>query len=514
MQNKKGRTYKSLRNIKVGLIVQFINLFIVFFSRTIFIKVLGVEYLGISGLFTSVLTILSLGELGIGESITYALYKPLADNNKAKIKNYMNIFKKFYRGTAVIILALGVSLLPVLKDMISNESNVDKLHIIFLLFVFNSSISYLFSYKRILLVADQKSYKTTSISFVFNLLMNIFQVGVLLYSKNYILYLIIQIIFTLLQNIYISVIANKEYPYLNDHSFNSSKLNDLENKSLKTNIKALMIQKIGGVTSQGLDNIVISNFISVTAVGLLSNYTLLVNYISKFINIFFDGIIASVGNLNVEKVNEKKIEIFNNIYFGSSWLYSLISITLFIIMSDFIGLWLGEDYILSKPIAFFIVINFYFTGMRHCVNIFKNSMGLYWYDRYKPFLSAIVNLVFSIILSRYYGIIGVLCGTSISLITTNIWIEPLVLFKYGFKTSSKEYFIKYFKDFVILLLNGAILTIFFEIFKFSISFNGIVIKGLVSLIIINFIYFFKSRKKPEFIYYKKIFQSKFSFFQK
>lgn len=504
MQNNQGRIFNSIRNISTSLLVQVLNAIIVFISRTVFIKTLGIEYLGISGLFGSILTILSLGELGIGEAITFALYRPLMEKDNKKINILMGMFKRFYTRTSFIISTVGILLLPFLDNLIKTESEIQNLKLIYVLFIVNSSISYLFSYNKILLIADQKSYKTTTADFLSNFILNVLQIITLLAFNNYILYLVLQIIFTLIQNLTITYLAKKEYPFMSVSKNKKYTLDKDENDNLNKNMKSLMIQKLGSVTTQGIDNIIISNFIGISSTGLLSNYTLLVNYITKFINIFFNGISASVGNLVAEGNRNKMLELFYTIYFGTSWIYTIVSVILINLVPDFIFLWIGENYIMSTSTTYFVVLNFYFMGMRHSVNVFKNAMGLYWYDRYKPFISAIVNIIISVFLSQYLGVIGVLIGTSISLISVNLWIEPFVLFKYGFQKSPKIFFFKYIKDLLVMLVISASLNWVFIRIELEVSIFSLLLKGAVIFTIAVLIQLIRSINSTELQYYRRL----------
>ncbi|MEY8371350.1 hypothetical protein AAK938_07380 [Aerococcaceae bacterium 50-4] len=507
MSNDNGRIYNSFRNVSTSLLVQVFNLIIVFISRTVFIRTLGVEYLGISGLFTSILTILSLGELGIGEAITFALYKPIKNGETDKINILMNIFRKFYSMTSLIIFIGGIVTLPFLDEIIGSVHTVGNIRSIYLLFIINSSISYLFSYNKILLIADQKAYKTSIVDFACSLLLNLFQIIVLFIFRSYIFYLILQVTFTLLQNIVIFLMTKNEYSTIYRTNIASGSLEKEEKKSLERNIKSLMIQKIGSVTTQGIDNIIITNIISVSTTGLLSNYNLLLNYITKFVNVFFTGISASVGNLVAEGNSKKMLNLFYIIYFSTKVVYSIISIILINVIDDFIMVWIGNEFLLPKLTIYIIVLNFYFMGVRHSINVFKNGLGLYWYDRYKPLISAFINIIFSVILGNIMGITGVLVGTSISLITVNLWIEPYVLFKYGFKTSHVNFIKLFFTDSIKMIITSLIFNFIFSIIEINPNLITIFLKVIVITISMTAYYFFAYRKNKEFEYFNTIFKN-------
>ena len=279
------RTKNSIINLVVALIGQLTGIIISFFARLIFIRLLGSEYLGLNGLFTNILTILSLAELGIGSAIIFSLYKPLAQNNKSVIKSLMNLYKVTYRIIGITIIILGFIFLPFYKYLINDIPQIPYLDLIFLMFVLNTAVSYFFSYKKSLIICDQKRYITIIYKYFYYFLLNFIQIIILLLTKNYLLYLVIQIFFTIIENISLSHKANKLYPYLKEK--NIEPLNKDIKKEIKRNISAMMRHKLGGMVVNSTDNILISKFIGLTAVGIYSNYYLIINAFQLIFNKFF-----------------------------------------------------------------------------------------------------------------------------------------------------------------------------------------------------------------------------------
>ena len=497
------RTISSIKNLIVAFGGQFIGIIISFVARIVFLKILNAEYLGINGLFTNILTILCLAELGIGSAMNFSLYKPLAEQNKEKIKSLMYLYKKAYIIIGIIILVLGIAISPLLPYFINEMPDIpENIYFIYILFVINTGISYFFSYKRALIISDQKRYIATFYRYAFYFLLNVAQIICLLVTRNYILFLILQIIFTLLENIFVSIKANKMYPYLKEK--NIDRLLKEETKEIKKNVLALILHKVGGILGNCKDNIIISKFIGLTEVGIYSNYYLIISALNTIIGQFFSSIVASIGNLGATENKEKLKNIFDNVFFMNFWIYGFSSICLYILFNDFITLWLGEEYLLSIGVMLIIVIDFFIEGMRKTVLTFKDGLGLFWYDRYKPVFSLIVSLVASIILVQKIGLAGVFIGTIISTLTTAFWIEPYVLYKYGLKAKLREYFKQCIKYTIITIL-VALLTIFIVNTLFtSVNILTFIGKLLLCIGIPNLCFVLIFRKSEEFIYFKNL----------
>ena len=306
----RSRTQNSILNIVTGLGGYVINTILGFVCRIVFIRCLTAEYLGISGLFTNILTMLSLAELGIGNAIVFALYKPLAIKDESKIASLMRYYAKAYRIIGIVVAIFGLCMIPFLGLVIKDPPNIkENLYVIYLIYLFNTSSSYFFSYKSSLIMADQQNYIVTGLNYIITILQSIVQMIYLLLTKEYMGYLIIQTIGILSNNLIISYIANKKYPYIK--SKDVSPLKQDEKKSLTSNIKALTIWKLSGLLVNNTDNIIITYFNGLATVGLSSNYTLLSNTLNTLLNQIFNGIGASVGNYNAVESRDKKIELFN-----------------------------------------------------------------------------------------------------------------------------------------------------------------------------------------------------------
>lgn len=489
------RTNNSIRNILFGLVGQMIAIVLTFVGQRFFISILGTVYLGLNGLFTNVLSLLSLAELGIGTAIIYSLYKPLSNGDKIKISSLVNFYAKAFKIIAVITFIMGLILMPFLKYFAKGAQSIDNLYVYYFLFLLNNALTYLFSYKKSLIIADQKSYIVTIIRYSFFIPLSILQIVILYLTKNYLLYLMLLLVFNVIENIIISIWADKLYPFITEYK--KVRLNNEDKNILYRNIKALINHRLGAVIVNGTDNIIISFFMGVYYVGLYSNYLIIINALNMIINQIFSSITASVGNLNSEDSKEKSYQIYKAILFANFWLFGFCSISLIALLNPFISIWVGSKYMLDFSIVAIISINFYVNGIRRTTLVFRDSLGLFWHDRYKPIIEALINIVLSILLVKYLGVFGVLLGTFVSTIITSSWVEPYVLFKHGFKKKMKEYLYNAFYYTLVISVIGGITLILTQYISTMVQSNYLslfVLMGTLAIVpnLLIYIYFYKT----------------------
>ena len=493
-----NRTKSSIKNLIYAFSGQIIGILTSLVARFVFIKILTSEYLGLNGLFSNILSLLTLAELGVGTAMTYSLYKPLANNDKEKVKSLMNVYKISYRIIGIIIFILGLSLIPFLPKLINNMPDISNINIIYALFVINSSVSYFYSYKRSLIISDQKRYIATLYRYGFYCLLQVVQILVLLITHNYIIFLCAQIMITLLENILISKKADQMYPYLKEN--NIQKLDKETKISITKNVSSMTFHKIGGIVVNSTDNLIMSKYVGLLAVGIYSNYYLVIHALSIVLGQIFASITASVGNLAATEDKQKLYNVFKNVFFLDFWIYSFSAVCLITLFNDFITLWLGADYTFDFLIVLVIVIQFYFTGMRQATLTYRDALGMYWQDRYKPIFESVINIIVSIVLAKKMGVAGVFIGTIISTITTCFWIEPYVLYKYGLEQKVLKYFIKYGIYTVIGLIVAAITFAICNTIK-DITIINFIIKMIICLIVPNLIFYIIFKNTEEFKYY-------------
>lgn len=474
-----SRSKNSIKNFCVALIFQGIAFIVSFAARFVFIKMLSDEYLGLNGFFTNLLSILSLAELGVGEAITYSLYKPLADNDVKKCSSLMQLYCIIYRIIGIAIFLIGLLIIPLLPFLIKDMNGLNNVTLIYILFLFNTSLSYLMSYKRNLIIADQKRYIATIYRYSFFSILNIVQIFILIFTKNYILFLVAQILFTFLENFFLSIKADKMYSYLNKKA---DKLDNNSKKEIIKNTKAMLMHKIGGVVINSTDNLILTKFTGLVTVGLYSNYYLLINGINVILSQVFTSMMASVGNLCVTSDSEKQENVFKSMFFLNYWMYSFCSICFLFLVNPFISIWLGDLYLFNSSIVLVLFLNFYVTGMRKCVLTFREAMGLFEKDKWKAIIESVLNILFSIILVVKIGVLGVFLGTLISSLLVCFWVEPYVLYKYGFK---KNVF-NFFKTYLFYSILTVIQCIIFY-FLFNLIPTGLYVTFIIRLIVCLFV---------------------------
>ena len=495
--NTNSRLTNSIKNISFGLIAQIIQMVLGFVSRTIFIKYLAVEYLGVNGLFSNILSLLSLTELGITSAILYSLYKPLAEKDEKKLAALVNFCSKIYTNIALIIGVLGLILVPFLHQIVEKPPVQLKndLVLIYLLFLFNTVSSYFWQYKASLLHADQKSYEVSKNNILFFILQNTLQILSLVLFQNFIFYLIIQSVMQLSGNIMISRKVSVLYPFLKKYK---SETIDAETKSkIYSNVKSVGIWKISGLLVNSTDNIILNYFSGLAMVGLLSNYNLLIGLASGLIMQVFANIRGSIAHINVTESHEKKIATFNTVNFANFWVYGWASVGIIFLLNDFIQIWIGEKYVLSIWAVVALALNFYMFGMQNAVWTFKSTFGIFKEGRYIVFFTALINLVLSFALGSIYGLEGILFATATARLVTNCWYDPYLVYKIALQLNPTEYLKKYLFYIVIVAVSIAILF-GLNAFLPKTNFFIFIVKVLFCLIIPNIVVYLFCKNTAEY----------------
>lgn len=447
-----SRTQKTVRNIKFSILYKLSDVALAFVLRSVFIRELGATYLGISGLFSSILTVLSLMELGVGSAIAFSLYKPLAVQDRGKIAALMQLYKRTYTGIGILVCSLGAALTPFLKEIIALPENIDHLILIYWLSIANTSISYFLAYKRTLLNADQKAHVCTRIDMIFRFTRCAGLMAVLVFTHNYLIYLVFDVLNTLLCNMVISEKVNKLYPYL--ATARGVHLERDEKRSVIRYMSSTLFTKFGQTVITSTDSILISAFISTTMVGFYSNYQMIYANLDILIYLLFSNITASVGNYAVTNGGKQSYALFKKINLVNYMIVCLVSVCFLCLASPFVSLWIGEQYCLSELTVAVISINFFITGNQNCVSNFMSAMGeLHYRNRFRALIEGVVNLVSSIVLVKYtaLGITGVFLGTTLCFVAGRLWMDARVMYKYWFEISFAEYLKRYSLGFALFI---------------------------------------------------------------
>jgi rhamnogalacturonyl hydrolase YesR/O-antigen/teichoic acid export membrane protein len=503
-----GRIENAIRNIFFGTIGNLFTVVLGFVSRTIFIRTLGITYLGVNGLYSNILSVLSLAELGIGTAMNYSLYQPVANKDYNKIKSLMNLYKLVYRIIGVVIGVIGLLLIPMLKYMVKDPGDltVGDLTIYYLIFLFNTVSTYFITYKYSLANAEQKNYIQTNIQSITLFVTLMVQIIVLIMYHNFLIYLLVGSMVGIIQKVGVYFYFNKRYPYLLDK--NVDELSAKDKKEFKKNVIALLYHKIGDISINQTDNILISVFINITAVGFLSNYNLIIMTVMGFINIIFYSVISGLGNLVATESKERQYLLFRVYRFMAFWLYGLAILFLAFLLTPFITFWLGKDMVVSKVVIAFIMIDYYMKAHRTVLNNFKAAAGIFDADKYITILQGAANLVISILLVKLIGLKGIFLGTIISGLIANI-AKPYIIYKIKFQKTV----IHYFKEsFLYINIIGMAYFVLYSVQHLLVDITtkvGFSMMFVAILFISNIIFYLTLHRREEFVYLKQIIATRY-----
>lgn len=502
-----------LKNTIYSLISYFVILVIGFITQRIFKDSLGQEYLGLHGLFTNIMTMLSIVELGFGTAIISNMYSPVANNDIPQIKSLLQFYKKTYRVLTFLILGIGMLILPFLQLIVGETSFEVSLVTVFLFYLADTVSSYFMTYKRSIIYAYQKSYYTSFIHAIAVVIMNLLQIYILISIGNYYFYLAIRIIFRLIENVAINMLADKKFPFIREKDVQS--LEQSMKTDIVTKVKGLFFHKIGTFLVAGSDNIIITMLpgMGLFYAGLYSNYLMIINQLNVITKQLFSALTASVGNLLVVEVGEKRYSVFKTLLMLNCWLYTFISISFYFISFPFIEIWMEDrNFLFESDIVLLLSINLFLQGMRLVFSTFKDAAGVFYQDRFVPLLESMVNIVVSIICGLIWGIAGVFIGTISSNLVLYIFSFP----KYVYGLILNQGYQKYFRDLLNCLVKfiTAFLATYCTLNLLQVAnvYLQLVLNTMVCLIIPNLIMLILSYQSKEYKYIEEMILKKLSSF--
>ena len=509
-----GRVRQAEKNIFFGYISNFIIMIMGFLQRTVFIWVLDGTLLGVNTLYTDILSVLSLADLGIGSALNYSLYKPVADNNQEKVKSYMRLYKKAYLAIAGVIAAVGVALIPFLPYLVKNNEGIAEKELVlyYLIFLFNTVSTYFVAYKYSLANAQQRGYIQTNIATVTKIITVLAQIVILLATKNFLFFLLTQSAVELLQKIFVSVYFNRLYPYLRDRDVR--KLPKEETDVVVTKTKALMFHKIGDVARLSTDSIIITYFMDVVWVGIVGNYTMIITYAANYVSVIFNSLISGFGNLVATESKEKQLAMFRVYRFVACWLYGFAAVGFWLLLTPLIaGLWLDESWRLGQAVLTLILIDFYFKGGRVVLVNFKIAAGVFEQDKYLSLIQGGVNLVLSIVGIKYIGLAGVYVGTVVSGLLANL-IQPVIVYRDCFNQNVWSYFRDSLKYLAVVVGVALCLLPVKALVMRQVTIVTFLVMVVVITLAYNGIFFLLFRKTREFEYLWNLIARKLPFLRK
>lgn len=494
--NKSSRGNNALKNILVAVLCQCITFLFSFATRTLFIKLLGDEYNGLTSFFQNVVAMLSFTELGVGTAIVYSLYKPINDNDIIQLKSLMDFYKKIYRVIAATVFSLGILITPFLEFFLETDAEQSDLWLYFTIYLANTAVSYLFIYKSSILNADQRNRIVKFITTVFQILKCIIEIGVLYLTESFVAYLTVQLICTVLCNLTISAIANKYYPWLKERA---EALSSVDKKRIFGDVRSMFIYRVGGILINNSSSIIMSKLVGVVILGYYSNYLLFVGAMTTMLELVFSALTGSLGNLNSCKDINSSEKVFRECNFVALCIYTVCAVGIFIVLDDIIFLWLGAERVLGKTVVFAIASNVYVYGMLSGVMAYRNTTELFRKTKYIILITSILNIVISIVLGIWIGLPGIIIAPTLARLISNFWYEPLILYKKIFTLPAKRYFIRLLRYFLTTFLSGTATYIVVDsVFK-EITIMNILMKVILSVAIPILVIIISNIKTQELI---------------
>jgi len=492
-----SRISNSKRNIFSGILKQVINILLAFLIRTVILYTLGAEYQGLNGLFTSILQVLNLTDLGFSTAVIFILYKPIAEEDTKTICAIANFLRKIYFVIGLIILGLGLAIMPFLSKLVSNgvPQNIN-IYVLFLIYLANTTISYMmFAYKSALLSALQRQDVVNNVYTITTTAIKLLQLLLLLVVRNYYVYILVMPVGTIVNNILLQVASVKLFPKIIPSGNMPKDIRDVFNKQ----IKSVFLGKISDVARNSFDNIVISAILGLVSVAVYDNYYYIYSALYGIMGIIIHGIMASVGNsIAVESVdkNYKDLLNFNFIFM---WVVGWCSICMACLYQPFMNLWMKSDQkmILSTFNMLLFCFYFYSINMTYVRSMYLDGNGLFYECRVWFVVEALGNLLLNIILGFLFGITGILLATIITILVFNFVCRTNILFRYYFKRSVKEFYLKHALYAFTTVVIGTISFTFCNVIPIS-GIAGLTIRGIFCLFVPNILYFVFYRKTSEY----------------
>lgn len=492
MFNNKERNSNILRISAVSTAASIIHIVVQFLYRTLFLVILSKEYLGIEGLFSNVIQVLSLAELGIGAVIAYKLYEPIKSNDVVKVALLMNFYRKIYLFVAMIVLAIGIVLLPFLKFLVKDvreiPGNVD-FYFVYSLYLFQSVSSYFFTYKQTLLAADQRGDILALFTTGSTIFRMILQIIVLQVTKDYQFMLATGILCGIVLNWLFSEYITRKYPIIWDKN---ADMDEEIKKSFFKDLKSMLCHKIGGTALGATDNIVLSALVGLGQLGIYSNYSLILSSINKILNKLLGNFTASLGNASLSMDNNKLYSFYEKLLMINHMIANIITVCVYILINPFIAIWQDGSMVFGSNVVVVICVCFYISADRIINNSFIDACGLFRKDVIRPLIECFINVVASIMFTLQWGIVGVFLGTVLSHLCTVWWRSPYLLYKYIFDKRIWRYWFLYFRNVFLVIAESIIIQ---ESFMLTIdSYQQWILQGIITFCIVatvNFIIYWK-----------------------
>lgn len=501
---KLERTKNAKKNIIVGMADKVICIVLPFFVKTIIINVVGADYLGLNSLFSSILQVLNLSELGFSSAVVYSMYKPIADGDTDAVCALLNLYRKVYRIIGCIIAAVGLGLMPFLPNLINGEvPNGLNLYILYILYLINTVSSYwLFAYKHSILQAHQRTDVESWVHLTTQVGVYVAQILVLCLAENYYLYVMAFPIFTVINNILVSIQVDKLYPQYSC----MGKLDATTVSDIKRQIAGLMVSKICQTTRNSFDSIFISAFIGLTATAIYSNYYYIMNAVIMLLSVIGTSIVAGVGNSLVTESVEKNYNDLKKIDFLYMWISGWCAICLLCLYQPFMKMWVGDELMEPMIVVVLFCLYFYALKMGDMKSVYIQASGMWWQLRKRAIAETVANLVLNVLFVHWFGVAGIIAGTLISLLVISFGLGSHLVFKHYFKNGKLHSFFAYHtKYFLVTAVIAGITYVVTSRINIS-GIIGLLLKMCVCLVLPNILYtliYFKTAQFAESMKFAK-----------
>lgn len=494
MKFERGKN--SARNLLFGVIAKIYNMLVPFLIRTAIIYILGMEYVGLNSLFTSILSVLNLAELGVGSALVFSMYKPLAEDDTEKICALMRLYKIYYRIIGTVILVIGMALTPFLPYLVKGDlPDGMNLYVLYYLNLGTTVLTYwLFAYKNCLLSVYQRNDISSKISLVVETVKYSLQFVVLFLTKNYYAFLIVALVMGAVSNIATAIIVDKKYPQYKAYG----KLPKEETKTINRRVRDLFTSKIGSVVVDSADTIVISSFLGLTALALYQNYFYIMNTVLGFITLITSSSLAGIGNSIITETEEKNFKDLKKLTFMFCWIGVFAVCCFACLYQPFMTLWVGKDNLLPYSMVLTFCVYFFVKQLNTLLNVYKDASGIWHKDRFRPLVTALANLAMNLVMVQFWGLYGILLSTVLSMLLVGMpWLFKN-LFTTIFHFSPKDYILKIFQYVLLAVVLCAVCIGITHFIDFDSLILTIILRLIVCIIVPNVVMFVIYRKSSDF----------------
>lgn len=492
---KMNRSRNATRNIIFGVILKMYQLVLPFAMRTIIMYELGVKYLGLNSLFTSILQVLNLAELGVGSAMIFSMYKPIAQEDSKTICALMKLYRIYYRIIGLVVLVVGLALLPFIPKLIADDlPDGINIYFLYLLNLMATVFTYwLFAYKNSILQAHQRQDVVSKVTIVTDTGKYILQIAMLFIFHNYYYYVCVLLFSQICNNVLTAIVAGKLYPHLQA----KGKLAKENVKGINQKIKDLFTSKLGFTIVSSADTVVISAFLGLEALAIYQNYYYIINAVMGFVAIVYSSITAGVGNSMIVHDTEKNYRDYRIFTFLACWITAFCVSCFSGLLQPFMKLWMGKDLLLPYPLIILLCVYFWVYEYIMMASVYKDAGGIWHEDRFRPLLSGLANLGLNLLTVKHLGLYGIVLSTIVSMSAISVpWITSNI-FKLIFKKNAKEYGKKLCYYFFTAIATAVITNI---VIRF-IPDNGwlwFIVKAVVCVVVSNLIILLLMVRVPEF----------------